>query len=175
MRNTAPAVVTIGNFDGVHLGHQHLLQTVVQRARELDLQACAVTFDPHPRAVLRPDLAPLNLTPVPEKVRRMREAGLDDVWVCRFTREIAQMEPEGFLDLIEQRWPIAELMVGHDFALGRGRSGSLDVLREIGAERGFSLRVVEPLCVAGEVVSSSRIRSLLAEGRHAEATQLIAA
>jgi riboflavin kinase/FMN adenylyltransferase len=175
MRHTPRAVVTIGNFDGVHLGHQHLIQQVVRRARTIDALACAVTFDPHPRALFRPEAAPLGLTSVDEKVRRMRAAGLDDVWVCSFTREIANLEPTQFLDMIEQVWPMAELWVGHDFALGRGRSGSIDVLREIGSQRGWRLHVVEPLRIEGEIVSSTRIRSLLTEGRHAEAASLLVA
>jgi riboflavin kinase / FMN adenylyltransferase len=168
-------VVTIGNFDGVHLGHRHLINQVVQRARRLDTDACAVTFDPHPRALLRPDAAPLNLTAVQDRVGLMRRAGLDDVWVCPFTPEIARLAPTEFLAMVSARWRIDELWVGHDFALGRGRSGSLDVLRDIGERHGWSLHVVQPLRVDGEVVSSSRIRHLLAAGRRAEAAELLAA
>jgi riboflavin kinase/FMN adenylyltransferase len=169
------AIVTIGNFDGVHIGHQHLIAQVVRRARAIGAMACAVTFDPHPRAVLRPDTAPMALTAASEKIRRMRAAGLDDVWVCSFTRDIANLSPEDFLDRIEQVWPMAELWVGHDFALGRGREGSIEVLRELGLQRGWTVHVIEPLRVEGEIVSSSRIRALLAEERFAEARQLLAA
>jgi riboflavin kinase/FMN adenylyltransferase len=168
-----PAIVTIGNFDGFHRGHQHLVRQVVERARILGLPACAVTFDPHPRDVVRPDNTELRLTPTREKVKLLRLAGIQDVWVCHFTPEIARLEAHEFLALIQARWPLAELWVGHDFALGRARSGSTDVLRRIGFEQGWRLQVVAPLEVEGEVISSTRIRGLLNAQRHAEATSLL--
>src|SRR3954447_20133814 len=168
-----PAIVTIGNFDGFHRGHQHLIRQVVERARILGLPSCAVTFDPHPRDVLRPNNSELRLTPTREKVKLLRLAGIQDVWVCDFTRDIARLEAAEFLALIQARWPLAELWVGEDFALGRGRSGSTDVLRRIGFEQGWRLQVVTPLEIEGEVISSTRIRALLTAQRHAEATSLI--
>jgi len=168
-----PAIVTIGNFDGFHRGHQHLARQVVERARMLGLPACAVTFDPHPRDVLRPDSGELRLTPTREKMKLLRLAGMQDVWVCSFTPEIARMEPSDFLRLISARWPIAELWVGQDFALGRARSGSVDVLGRLGFEQGWRLQLVSPLQVEGEVVSSTRIRNLLDEQRHKEASSLL--
>jgi riboflavin kinase/FMN adenylyltransferase len=161
VNRSVPAIVTIGNFDGVHRGHQHLLRQVATRARTLGFQACAVTFDPHPRQVLRPEQPMVQLTSTEAKVRLMRLAGMQDVWVCSFTPEIAGLEPGDFLRLISARWPIAELWVGAGFALGRGRSGSLDVLQRIGFERGFKVQAVQPLVLDGQVVSSSRIRTLL--------------
>jgi riboflavin kinase/FMN adenylyltransferase len=168
-----PAIVTIGNFDGFHRGHQHLIRQVVERARILGLPACAVTFDPHPRDVLRPDSGELRLTPTREKVKLLRLAGIQDVWVCSFTPELARLEAHEFVNLVSARWPIAELWVGHDFALGRARTGSVDVLRRLGFERGWRLQTVAPLQVEGEIVSSTRIRTLLGAQRHAEATSLL--
>lgn len=164
MNPTLPAVVTIGNFDGFHRGHQHLVSQVVGRARVLGLPATAVTFDPHPRALFQPDEPLLRLTSTQEKVQLLRMAGIQDVWVCSFTPEIARLEPTEFLSLMATRWPIAELWVGSDFALGRGRSGKLDVLAGIGAVSGWRLQMVPPLIVAGRVVSSTRIRALIEQG-----------
>jgi riboflavin kinase/FMN adenylyltransferase len=168
-----PAIVTIGNFDGFHRGHQHLVHQVVERARILGLPACAVTFDPHPREVLRPDQPVQRLTSTREKVRLLRLAGMDDVWVCSFTPEIARLEPADFMRLVSARWPLAELWVGSDFALGRARSGSHDVLRRLGFEQGWRLQVIAPLHVEGEPVSSTRIRALVAADCHAEAKSLL--
>jgi riboflavin kinase / FMN adenylyltransferase len=173
MNPTLPAVVTIGNFDGFHRGHQHLVSQVVSRARTLGLQATAVTFDPHPRELFRPDEPLLRLTSTHEKVQLLRMAGVQDVWVCSFTPEIARLEPAEFLSLLATRWPIAELWVGSDFALGRGRSGKLDVLTGIGAVSGWRLQVVPPLIVDGQVVSSSRIRALIERGEHTAAEVLL--
>ncbi|HEY3064146.1 MAG TPA: FAD synthetase family protein [Chloroflexota bacterium] len=170
---TLPAIVTIGNFDGFHRGHQHLIRQVVDRARVLGLPACAVTFDPHPRAVLRPHEPLHQLTPIREKVKLLRLAGIQNIWVCEFTPELAKLDAPEFLNLVQARWPLAELWVGADFALGRARSGSQDVLRRLGFEQGWRLQVVAPLHVAGEPVSSTRIRTLLDKNRHAEATSLL--
>jgi riboflavin kinase/FMN adenylyltransferase len=168
-----PAIVTIGNFDGFHRGHQHLVHQVVERARILGLPACAVTFDPHPREVLRPNDPLMHLTSTREKVKLLRLAGMHDVWVCPFTPDIARLEPAEFLRLVSTHWPLAELWVGSDFALGRARSGSHDVLHRLGFEQGWRLQVVAPLHVAGEPVSSTRIRALLGTDRHAEAKSLL--
>jgi riboflavin kinase/FMN adenylyltransferase len=169
------AVVTIGTFDGVHRGHQHLLQQVVARARTLGVRAAVVTFDPHPRQVVRPAVPVPQLTATPERVRRLRALGLDDVWVCQFTPALARLEPEAFLALVADRWTIRELWVGHDFALGRGRAGDPTALRRLGQQRGWPVHVVPPLRLGGEIVSSSRIRRLLEAQRLAEATYLLGA
>src|SRR4051794_21385050 len=100
LRVMTPAIVTIGNFDGVHLGHQHLIQQMLVRARSLDMRATAVTFDPHPREVLRPQEPVRRLTSTSEKVGLLRLAGLADVWVCHFTPAIARLEPTEFLALV---------------------------------------------------------------------------
>jgi riboflavin kinase/FMN adenylyltransferase len=168
-----PAVVTIGTFDGVHRGHQHLLRRMVARARRLGVRACAVTFDPHPRQVVQPGVNVPLLTSTPEKVRRLRATGLDEVWVCRFTPELARLEPAAFLALVAGRWSIRELWVGHDFALGRSRAGNHDVLRQIGRRHAWQVQVVAPLRLGGEIVSSSRVRRLLEAGRVEEASVLL--
>lgn len=167
------SVVTIGKFDGVHLGHQHLIAQLKRRARLLGVQTCVVTFDRHPFEILRPECAPTRLMSTAEKVRTLQAAGVDDVWVCPFTAELARLEPNEFIELIRTRWSLHELWVGEGFALGRGRGGSAEVLREIGLRQGWTLHVVPPALIDGEVVSSSRIRALLAEERFSEAQRLL--
>jgi riboflavin kinase / FMN adenylyltransferase len=169
----APSLVTIGKFDGVHLGHRHLIAQLKRRACQLGARTCVVTFDRHPFEVLRPDRAPVRLTSTADKLRLLYEAGVDDVWVCPFTRELAQLGAVEFVELIRARWTIREMWVGEGFALGRDRTGSTDVLRQLGLRQGWRLRVVPPALVDGEVVSSSRIRALLAADRHAEAQRLL--
>ncbi len=159
-----PAIVTIGNFDGVHRGHQHVIGQAVQRARALGLSTFAVTFFPHPDLVLHPERSLAYLTDPEEKVWLIRRLGVDDVWVCTFTRELSRLSADEFMAMVQERHPIAELWVGSDFALGRGRSGTLSVLAEIGAVQGYGAHVVPPLRVDGVVVSSTLVRGSLAEG-----------
>lgn len=168
-----PALVTIGNFDGVHRGHQHVLRQVVERARALGVGSLAITFDPHPRTVLNPGASVDQLTSVAEKEALIRAQGIDDVWVCPFTDALSRLTPEEFLALAREHRPIAELWIGADFALGRDRSGTVQVLAQIGARQGWALHVVPPFTLNGQVVSSSRIRDLLRGGDVAAASHLL--
>ena len=165
--------MTIGKFDGVHLGHRSLLRQMADYAHTRGLEACVVTFDRHPFEVLRPTAAPLRLSTVSEKVRLLRQAGADAVWVCPFTAELARLEPAEFIALVRERWPLQELWVGEGFALGRNRVGTTDVLRALAEEQGWRLRVLQPAEVDAEPVSSTRIRALLSAGRAAEAERLL--
>jgi riboflavin kinase/FMN adenylyltransferase len=167
------AVIAIGNFDGVHLGHQYMLKQLIQRGRLLGLRTCVVTFDPDPIEVLRPDLSPRYLTEVEEKVRLVRELGVDDVWVCSFDQQVASLGPEQFLDLVSERHPIAELWAGEEFALGHKRSGTVPVLEEIGARRGFSVHIVQKVKQGEQRISSTRIREALALGNTEVAARLL--
>ncbi len=167
------AVVTIGNFDGVHRGHQHVIGQAVGRARALGLRSFAVSFFPHPDLVLHPERDVAYLTDPDEKVWLIQQLGVDDVWVCPFTRELSQLEPDQFMRLVAERQPIAELWVGADFALGRDRAGTPFVLAAIGAGQGWALHVVPPFRYAGEVVSSTAIRGFLAEGDLRRASELL--
>jgi riboflavin kinase/FMN adenylyltransferase len=171
---TAPdaAIVTIGTFDGVHLGHRALLEQVVERARVLGRRSFAVTFYPHPQRVLFGRNVP-TLTGPEEKVALIARAGIDDVWLCEFTPELARLEPHDFLQLVAERQPICELWVGADFALGRGRAGTIAVLAEIGGGVGWGLHMVPPLRLDGQVVSSTAIRTLLAAGAVQGAADLL--
>jgi riboflavin kinase/FMN adenylyltransferase len=168
-----PAIVTIGNFDGVHLGHQLLLHQVVDRARALDLLSFAVTFDPHPEQVLFPERKLPHLSTSDERCEMLRECGIDDIWVCPFTTELARLEPEDFIRLVIERQPISELWVGADFAMGRGRKGTIAVLAEIGSHLGWGLHMVPPYRLEDQTVSSTAIRTLLAAGAVRGAADLL--
>jgi riboflavin kinase/FMN adenylyltransferase len=168
-----PAIVTIGNFDGVHLGHQKLIHEVADRARALGLCSLAVTFEPHPEQVLFPERKLNHLSTPEEKVEILRANGMDDVWVCPFTSELARMEPEDFMRMVTERQPMSELWVGADFALGRGRRGTISVLAEIGSAMGWGLHMVPPLMLEGQIVSSTAIRTLLSAGAVRGAADLL--
>ncbi|HEX8967741.1 MAG TPA: FAD synthetase family protein [Chloroflexota bacterium] len=168
-----PAIVTIGNFDGVHLGHLKLLQQVVDRARALGLCSFAVTFEPHPERVLFPERKLTYLSTSDERRDILEACGIDTVWICPFTTELARLEPEEFMRLVTERQPIAELWVGADFALGRGRRGTIAVLADIGAASGWALHMVPPQMLEGQVVSSTAIRTLLAAGAVRGAADLL--
>jgi riboflavin kinase/FMN adenylyltransferase len=159
-----PSIVTIGNFDGVHLGHQMLLHQVVDRARALGVGSYAVTFNPHPAQVLMPERKLTQLTSPEERLQLIQACGIDDIWTCAFTPEVARLEPEEFIRLVSERQPIAELWVGPDFALGRGRRGTIAVLSEMGGAAGWALHMVPPYRHEGQIVSSSGIRTLLSAG-----------
>ncbi len=166
-------VLTIGAFDGVHRGHQQLLEQVRQRARALGCASAVITFDPHPRAVLAPGNAVPYLTPLDEKIVLLDQAGVDLLIILTFTREMADMPAATFLQLIRDYLNIKELMVGPDFALGRQREGTLPLLEQIGARLGFGVRSVMPLLLDGRLVSSTRIRQALAQGDVGEAARLL--
>jgi riboflavin kinase / FMN adenylyltransferase len=166
-------VATIGAFDGIHRGHQLLLGRVVQRARDLGIQSLCVTFDPHPDLVLYPDRHLTYLTDRAENERILRDLGIDHVLVFDFTRELSMLRPEEFLGLIQERYRLAELWVGSDFALGRGRSGTVAALAEIGRGEGFALHILPPEKVDREVISSTFIRTLLSQGEVRHANQLL--
>ena len=173
MTSPKPAIVTIGVFDGVHLGHQVIVRQVVDRARALELPSMAVTFHPHPEQVLFPERKLTYLTAPEEREQLLYDAGVDDVWTCPFTPDLARLEPDEFMRVVTERHPVAELWVGHDFALGRGRRGSLSVLSEIGAAWGWALHVVPPQRFEGQIVSSTAIRTLLAAGAVRGAADLL--
>ncbi len=168
-----PAIVTIGNFDGVHLGHQKVIHQVADRARALGMCSLAVTFEPHPEQILFPERKLSHLSSSEEKVQILHANGMDDVWVCPFTTELARLEPEDFMRMVAERQPMSELWVGADFALGRGRRGTISVLAEIGSAMGWGLHMVPPLMLEGQIVSSTAIRTLLSAGAVRGAADLL--
>jgi riboflavin kinase/FMN adenylyltransferase len=167
-------VVTIGNFDGVHLGHRAILDRVRQRARELGGQAVAVTFNPHPVKVLRPEVNLPLLTTQEQKLKLLADSGLDAVVVLPFSREFAALPAREFVrQYFCERLRAREVVVGHDYCFGQGREGNIDLLREMGAVHGFTVQVVWAVEVQGAVVSSSLIRAMLRLGKVTEAGRLL--
>jgi riboflavin kinase/FMN adenylyltransferase len=167
-------VGTIGNFDGVHLGHRRILETVVARARGLGRPSFAITFEPHPMAVLRPDHAPRRIQTLRQKEEAIEAIGIDALLVVPFTRDLSLMEPEDFVrTLLRDRLGAAEILVGAHFAFGRGKRGDLALLARLGAECGFTASAVDEVVVDGAPVSSTRIRRALEKGAIDEATAML--
>jgi len=169
-QRTGP-VVTIGNFDGVHLGHQALLRRVRQRADELGVAACVYTFHPSPRQVLRPSTAVPPIQDLDDRIEALGRAGVDEVVVERFDHELAAREPRWFADeILARRLRCSAAVLGYDFRYGRRREGTVDMLREW---LDVPVEQVEPLSVHGAPVSSTRIRELLLAGDVEEAAALL--
>ena len=165
-------VLTVGTFDGVHLGHQAILARLAERARGAGLRSLLVTFDPHPLEVVNPDAAPPLLTPGREKLVALTQSPLDYVAVIPFTRTFAGYEAGQFVDLVlRDRLRMRELLIGHDHGFGRGRSGDVAFLQALGARRGFGVEVVEPVAADGRTVSSTAIRRAVAGGDLQRAAQ----
>lgn len=168
------SVVTVGNFDGVHLGHQALLRRVVQRARERDAVSVVYTFHPHPLRVLNPAFCPPLLTAFEDRAARLASQGVDALVWARFDREYAAQEPEEFARrTLAGSLGAVEVWVGPDFAFGRGRRGSVEFLRREGRELGFALEVLPAFGLEGEAVSSTRIRQAVAEADFEAAQRLL--
>ena len=165
-------VLTIGNFDGLHIGHRHLVSRLVTRASELNTRSVVYTFDPPPRVVLSPDNHPPRIQSWPDKVRIMGELGVDHVVVERFTRSFSQHPPSWFIDeVIGSRIRPQAIVVGYDFRFGRNREGDINTLRTAFPE--LPITQVEALKHDGETVSSSRIRRLVSNGDVAAAAELL--
>jgi riboflavin kinase/FMN adenylyltransferase len=166
--------ISIGNFDGVHLGHARIIDRLVDQARGVGGPAVVFTFDPHPAAILRPHAVPPPLTWIDRKAELLAELGVDAVIAYPTERSFLELEPEGFFDLVVRKHLRARAMVeGPDFFFGRGRSGNVETLRWLCRQAGLSLDVVEPVQIDGEVVSSSRIRTLVSRGRVEEARHML--
>jgi riboflavin kinase/FMN adenylyltransferase len=166
--------LTIGNFDGVHLGHRELLRRTVAHARDLRIRAVALTFTPHPVRFFTPRARFYEITSLGEKASRMEKLGIDLLVVESFTGAIGGMGPEEFArTVVHERMRARFVTVGYDFTFGRNRTGSPGMLRRIGRELGFEVDIVPPLMRGGAIVSSSRIRELLLSGRVREAEELL--
>ncbi|MEZ5333383.1 MAG: bifunctional riboflavin kinase/FAD synthetase [Thermoanaerobaculia bacterium] len=170
----SPVVATVGNYDGVHVGQRAILSRVVARADAEGLPAAVVTFEPHPLRVLRPDEAPRRISTAEQKRELLEDAGIDVVAVVRFDETLACRTPEEFVDgLLVEGLGVRELYVGSRFVFGRDRSGDVEALRRLGATRGFEAHGVEEVDLAGEPVSSTRIRQALERGEVATARRLL--
>ncbi len=156
--------ITIGNFDGVHVGHQALLRRTVQKAEELHLLPVVLTFWPHPLAVLAPSRAPALLSAQSERYELFEKYGIELVLELDFTRELAALTPECFIQQTLAPLECRQLVVGYDFSLGKGRSGNFDVLQNLGEQYGFGVERLDSVIVQDAVVSSTRVRNLIRTG-----------
>jgi riboflavin kinase/FMN adenylyltransferase len=167
-------VVALGNFDGLHRGHMKIIDRVRRRAGERAGTPAAMTLDPHPPRVLRPDKAPPLLMTTAQKLEALGRAGMQGVAVVRFTRELSLWDPETFVRTVLVEWlHVAEVWVGANFLFGHDRAGTFSVLRSLGARYGFRAEKIDPVRYKDFVVSSTRIRRLVQEGRVDEAGALL--
>ena len=167
------AWLTIGSFDGVHIGHQKVLRELAAGAHQQGMPAVVLTFYPHPAIVLRGHDYPFYLSPPNEKAHLLGELGIDVVITHPFNKAIAATAAQDFMNKLHQHLHIQHLQIGYDFALGKNRDGNFETLSSMGATMGFSVRRTNPLNSDGQVVSSSRIRFLLGAGQVAEAATLL--
>lgn len=167
-------VAALGNFDGVHRGHQKIIDRVRRQADERGGMSVVVTFDPHPPRVVRPDKAPKLLMTLDQKLEAFERAGIDGVAIVSFNEDMARWEPDLFVDTVLADWlQVTEVWVGANFLFGRDRTGTYSMLRTLGAERGFRAEKIDPVRFKDFVVSSTRIRHLVTEGRVDEAGALL--
>jgi riboflavin kinase/FMN adenylyltransferase len=167
-------VLAVGNFDGLHRGHMKIIDRVRRRAGERGGTPAAMTLDPHPPRVLRPDKAPQLLMTKAQKLEALARAGMQGIAVVRFTRELSLWEPETFVRTVLVEWlHVAEVWVGANFLFGHDRTGTFSVLRSLGARYGFRAEKIDPVRYKDFVVSSTRIRRLVSEGRVDEAGALL--
>jgi riboflavin kinase/FMN adenylyltransferase len=170
----APTLVSIGNFDGVHRAHACVLAEIVNRARQQGAKSMAVTFEPHPVRILRPDSELKLITPTPEKLRLLEASGLDAVLLLPFGRDVSLMTPRQFAeDILKTQLHAREVHEGYNFHFGHKAAGNVSMLAEFGREMGFEVKVYPEMKVRGEAVSSSCIRRLLGEGRISRARHLL--
>lgn len=161
-----PAVLTLGVFDGLHLGHQFIMQRVIERARALNAAATVITFDPHPRSVLHPESAPPLLQTLHQKLEGMQRLGIDQVLILDFNNEVALLSPTEFIhQIVLSRFDVREIHIGHGFAFGQNRTGRIETLQEIGKEAGFLAAEVGEVRLHGHRISSTLVRRLLVAGR----------
>ncbi len=169
-----PTVVSVGNFDGVHRAHEAVLKDIVERARQQNAKSVAITFEPHPARILRPDSGLKLLTPTPEKLRLLEATGLDAVLLLPFSRDLSLLTPREFAErILRDRLHAAEVHEGYNFHFGHKAAGNVQALTDFGRDMGFVVKVFDEMVLRGEAVSSSQIRKLLREGRVSRARHLL--
>lgn len=167
-------VASVGNYDGIHLGHQQVINSLAANGRSFRLPTTIITFEPHPMEFFVPRKAPARLMTVREKVLAMQELGVDRLCVLKFNHELANTEPESFIRvLLAEKLGVRHIVVGDDFRFGRNRRGDFKMLCSVGQQFGISVERTESFTVAGERVSSTRIRSALAAGNLKRAAELL--
>jgi riboflavin kinase/FMN adenylyltransferase len=170
--NFGPTVATIGNFDGVHRGHQWVIAEVVARARSLGIKSIAITFDPHPARVIRPESSQPLITPLAEKLELLAATGIDAVLVLPFTTDLSRTSARTFAtDILQRALHVTELHEGENFRFGYRAEAGIDSLETLGRDLGFTVRVYAPQTIRGQAISSSTIRRLITSGdvRHVRA------
>lgn len=171
---TARSVLTVGNFDGIHLGHQAILRSVVEHAQALGAVSAVVTFDPPPLKVLRPESAPPRISTTEQRLDWFRRLGLDSAIILRFDAELARVSPEDFVvQLLLGQLRMRSILVGENFRFGHRHAGDVPLLRKLGRAHGFEVEIVPPVLYRGEVVSSTAIRRAVSEGNVSHAARLL--
>ncbi len=161
-----PTVLTLGVFDGLHLGHQEIMKTVVERAKAVEAVPTAITFDPHPRAVLYPENAPPLLQTLDQRLANFKVLGIEQAIVIRFNKDFANQDAREFIkEIFHERLQAKEIYLGHGFAFGKNRSGNIELLKKMSEELGFHADEVGEVRLRGRRISSSRIRQLLKDGK----------
>jgi riboflavin kinase/FMN adenylyltransferase len=161
--------LTIGSFDGVHLGHLDVIKHVIASAKAIDAQPALLTFEPHPRCVLDPANCPQSITTLQEKLALIEQAGIEHAIVLRFDRELASLSPQEFVDRLAKMMELRTWVIGYDFAFGRGRTGSATWLRD----HGHQVEVVPPFTIDGHDLHSSEVRHLITAGEVEHANRLL--
>jgi riboflavin kinase/FMN adenylyltransferase len=168
------AVVTIGNFDGIHLGHREIFRRVVRRSREVGGTSVVYTFVPHPLKIVAPEHAPALINTYPEK-EKLIEASCIDVLICApFTRELAELPAHRFVrEILVEKIGLSHLVVGYDYLFGKDRSGDIQLLRRMGEYLGFTVEVLEPIATHGQVYSSTRVREMIRQGQVRDVVEVL--
>jgi riboflavin kinase / FMN adenylyltransferase len=177
LRDFGPAIISVGNFDGVHRAHRAVLDEIVRRAKAAQARSVVVTFEPHPARILRPDQNLKLLTPLPEKLCLLEATGVDAVLLLPFSRDLSLMTPRQFAhEILKKRLHAREVHEGYNFHFGHKAAGNIQTLRDLGREKemGFEVHDYPEMRLRGEPVSSSHIRKLLSEGRVSRARHLLA-
>jgi riboflavin kinase/FMN adenylyltransferase len=169
-----PTVLSVGNFDGIHRGHQYVLRRLTERARELNARSLVLTFDPHPIRILRPDHAPPLLTPLPQKLKLLDKTGIDAVLVLPFSRDLSLMPPYEFAEeIISSALHAVEVHEGFNFHFGHKKEGNVERLKEYGRKLGFQVVIYQAMQYRGHILSSSDVRRLVQAGEMARARHLL--
>lgn len=167
-------VVTLGNFDGIHLGHQRIFEKVKEEARRLAGESVIITFEPHPLKILSPEQCPSLLTPFKKKMMLMEKTGVEKVLCIQFNKAFAEISPTEFVkNVLEGKLDAKKIVVGYNYRFGRGKSGNAQSLKETCSRLGIEVEVVEALTIDGTVVSSSKIRELIRDGEVEKASKLL--
>lgn len=167
-------VVTIGNFDGVHLGHQIIFKQVAELARKTQGTSVVLTFEPHPMKIVAPDRMPPMLTPFAKKKQLIEPCGIDYLICEKFDREYAEQSPRDFIrDILVERIGVKEIMIGFDYSFGKGGEGNVNTLWVKGEELGFRVKVIDPIKINNQLVSSSLVRGLIEKGKVEEAAEYL--